>query len=355
MRSNIFRIVCSAMLACSVAPQLEAAYTLKDGCLVNSKEVATLSVQEHFDLGAQALDACDWNEALCQFTIVSCSFPSTPYGQEALFYIGISYYYLEEYDMANEAFSQYLKASSNPRLFQEAVEYKYSIAECFKNGAKRRFFGTKKLPKWASGTSMALTIYDEVIAAVPCNNIAAHALVSKGYLLWTIQDYRQAVDSFQMVIRRFPKHELAPECYLYISQVYLEQSRVEFQNPDLLAFAQINLRKFQQDFPREERLCEAEENVHQIKEIYACGLYDTGRFYERTCKWRAAIIYYHNAIHQFPDTSVAQLCKERILCLDPTSTIPYNYPIEDGSVDTKMEGEDIDGNIEPFDETQETE
>jgi outer membrane protein assembly factor BamD (BamD/ComL family) len=300
-------------------------------------------------LGAQALDSCDWNESLTQFTIVSSCFSSTPYAQEAMFYIGVSYFYLEEYDLANDAFSEYLKSQSNPRLFQEAVEYKYWIAECFKNGAKRRFFGTKKLPKWASGTSMALTIYDEVVAAVPCHDIAAQALVSKGYLLWTIREYRQSVDAFQMVIRRFPKHELAPECYLYISRVYLEQSRIEFQNPDILAFAQINLKKFQLDFPREDRLCEARENVQQIQEIYARGLYDTGRFYERTCKKRAALIYYHNAIHQFPDTCVAQLCQERILCLDPVGIVPYNYPLEN----EEAGGKEIDIDMEPFNDALE--
>lgn len=348
MSYKLFWVLCGAVLAFFCAPQLQAAYTLKDGWFVNCDEVASVSPQEHFELGSQAIDACNWKEAARQFYIVSYNFPANPYGQEAFFYLGVAYFYLKEYDFANNAFSQYLKAHSNPRLFQEAVEYKYAIAERFKEGAKRRFFGTKKMPKWASGTSMALTIYDEVIAAVPCHEIAAQALVSKGMLLWQLKDYRQSVESFQMVIRRFPKHELAPECYVFISQVYLEQSWYEFQNPDVLAFAQINLRKFQQDFPREERLCEAQENVQQIKEIYARGLYDTGRFYERTCKWRAALIYYHNAIHQFPDTCVAQACQERILKLDPASTIPFNMPLgdDDGTV-----GEGVDIDLEPFDES----
>lgn len=316
-----FYVACTlgcALMMSTLTTILPAAYTLKKGRLVNVEEIARYSAQEHFALGCTAIDAEDWCEAAKQFHIVITNFPTTSYGQESHYYMGICHYNLNEYDFANESFTQYLKLQSNPRFFQETVEYKFAIAERFKEGAKRRFFGTKKLPKWACGKSNAIQIFDEVVAAVPCHDIAARALVSKGCLLWEWRDYRAAIESFQMVIRRFPKHELAPECFLYISRVFLAQSVVEFQNPDILAFAEINLRKFKQEFPREDRISEAECNVQSIKEVYARGLYDTGRFYERTCKKAAAIIYYKNAIHQFPDTCIAVLCRDRLACLDPS-------------------------------------
>lgn len=318
MKTRFCFLIGCAFAISAVSMPLQGAYTLKGGRIVSVQVIAKYSAQEHFALGLTAIEAGDWNEAAKQFNIVETNFPTTSYGQEAHYYLGICHYKLEEFDIANEAFSQYLKVQSNPRFFQETIEYKYSIAERLKEGAKRRFFGSKQLPKWACGKSMALNIYDEVIAAVPCHDIAARALVSKGFLLWEMSDFRPAVESFQLVIRRFPKNELAPECYLYISQVYLELSEIEFQNPDILAFAQINLRKFTQEYPREERVCLVENDVQAIKEIYARGLYDTGQFYERTCKREAAIIYYRNAIHQFPDTCVANLCRNRLLCLDPS-------------------------------------
>lgn len=317
MKSKFFWIIGCFIAFSAITLPLQAAYTLKKGRLVNVDEIARYSAQEHFAMGGDAMEAEDWKEAAKQFCIVVKNFPNTPYSQEALYYLGVSYYHLKEYDFASQMLSDYLKVQNNPRFFQETIEYKFAIAERFKEGAKRRFFGAKKFPKWASGTAMSLKIYDEVIAAVPSHDIAARALVAKGSLLWKMKDYRSCVEAFQMVIRRFPKHELAPECYLYISRVFVEQSQIEFQNPDLLAFAQINVRKFKNDFPREERICEAELNVQAIKEIYARGLYETGQFYERKCKKQAAIIYYYNAIHQFPDTCISELCRERLSCLDP--------------------------------------
>lgn len=295
----------------------EAAYVLKGYKLVDADEVATLPAQEHFNLGKKALDEGQWPEAVRQYRMVTSSFPNSTFAAESYFYLGVAYFNQRELDFANDAFSSYLRSKNNPRLFQEAVEYKCSIADQFAAGARRRVLGTKKLPKWASGTALALKIYDEVIAALPSHDIAARALYSKGALNWQLKNYRDSVEAFQMVIKRFPKNELAPESYVAISKVYLEQGRFEFQNPDVLAFAQINLRRFKQDFPREERIAEVESDLLAIKEIYAQGLYDTGQFYERIHQPKASIIYYHNAIEQFPETKVAELSRQRLAKLTP--------------------------------------
>lgn len=309
MRSSCWACLFALLLLTSTA---EAAYVLKGYKLVDADEVATLPAQEHFNLGKKALDEHNWDEAVRQYRMVTSSYPTSPYAAESYFNLGLSYFNLGELDFANDAFSRYLQAKNNPRLFQEAVEYKCMIADKFASGARRRFWGTKKLPKWASGSALALKIYDEVIAALPSHEIAARALYAKGSLNWQLKHYRESIDAYQMVIKRFPKNELAPESYVAISKVFLEQSRYEFQNPDVLAFAQINLRRFKQDFPREERVSEVEADLLAIKEIYANGLYETGQFYERTHKPKAAIIYYHNAIQQFPETRVAEQCRQRL-------------------------------------------
>lgn len=291
---------------------VHAAFTLKNGKLVDANTVATKSAIEHYNAGVEAYQANNWKEAALQFRIVAENFPNSSYSQDALFYLGVSEYHQNEMDFANEAFNSYIKSKNNPKYFQLAIEYKFAIADKLGGGAKKRILGTRKLPKWSCGKALALQIYDEVIAALPCHDLAAKALFAKGNLQWDMSNYRGSVDAFQMLIKRFPKHELAPESYVAISQVYLEQSAIEFQNPDILAFAQINLKRFKQDFPREDRISQVESDVLSIKEIYAQGLYETGQFYERTGKPRAAVIYYQNAIKQFPETQVAVKSQTRL-------------------------------------------
>lgn len=307
-----------AISLCLIAfsSSLQAGYTFKNGWFINSNELATMSAQEHFAAGITAYECQDYGEAAIQFTIVIVNFPNASCGPDARFFLGVCYFQFEEFDLANDTLSEYLRCTNNPKYFQEAVQYKFCIADQFRCGAKRRYFGTKQLPKWACGKDNALVIYDEVIAALPSNELAAQALFSKACLLWEMKDFRCAVESYQLVIKRFPKHELAPESYLMINRVYLQQLALEFQNPDILAFSQINLKRFKQDFPNDERICEAEADVQYIKEMYAGGLFETGDFYERICKPRAAMIYFFTAVNEFPDTEVARAAGCRLACLD---------------------------------------
>lgn len=314
-RSRLLNVLLATFFAATSF--VEAGWTIQNGRLMDADEVAIFSVEEHYNLGVEALSCQDYREASKQFRIVAKCFPTSSYGQDANYFLGVAYFELTEFDLANMAFSDYIKAKSHPQYFIEAIEYKFCIAEAFKAGAKRRIWGTKQLPKWASGEAMGIQIYDEVIAALPSHDLAAKALYAKGSMKWQMREYRESIEAFQLLTRRFPKHELCPEAYLCINRVYLDQSCREFQNPDILAFAELNLKRFKQQFPREERLYQAEQDVLAIKEVYARGLYETGEFYERVGKSQASVIYYQNTVQRFPDTSFAARCVARLKCLLP--------------------------------------
>jgi outer membrane protein assembly factor BamD (BamD/ComL family) len=291
---------------------VDGAFVIKNGSLVDADEVAKYSAEQHYSLAADAYQQCHWDEAARQFRIVATNFPNSEVGPDSWFYLAISYYHLEEYDFSNDAFSNYLKCHTNPEFFEDSIEYKFYIANLFRSGAKCRFFGTKHLPKWASGRDHAIDIYEEVIAAVPCHELAAWSLFYKAQMFREDKLFCQSIDIYQLLIRRFPKHELAPESYMAISKIFIVQSGYEKHNPDLLAFAQINLRRFQNDFPRDERICIVEQDVQQLKEIYATSLYETGQFYEHTNHDLASVIYYQKAVDDFPDTCIAVKCRQRL-------------------------------------------
>ena len=312
-----FIIVSLIIASFILTDHLSAGYVVTNGRVINAKEVATLSAQGHFEAGSKAYEKHDWQEAANHFCIVSLNFRGSVYAQESYYFLGVSYYFLHEFEHANKAFTEYLKVQNNPRYFQSAIEFKFAIADNFNLGSKRRPLGSNQLPKWFCGQVLAITIYEEVVAAIPCHEMAAKALIMKGGLHWKLRQYPEAIESFQMVIRRFPKYEQTPDCYLHIEKVYLEQCQFEFQNSDLLTLAEITLRKFERDFPKEERLAIAAADVMAIKELYACGLYETGQYYERTKKNHAAIIYYNDAIKQFSDTCIAEKCRERMKILNP--------------------------------------
>lgn len=309
-------IIFCVFLALALTNSIEGASTSKKGYIKDIERAPSMPIESHYSLGLESLDRCDYEEAIRQFAVVISNFTGFSHLAESHYFLGIAYFRVEEYDFANDSFTNYLKCTNQPKYFEETLGYKYTIAEKFRLGAKRHFFGTKQMPKWGSGHALALQIYDEVIYSLPCHEYAALSLFAKASMLWSNYEWREAVDCYQTLIRRFPKHELAPQAYLCINRVYLEQSAREFQNPDLIVLAQINLRKFAKDFPKDERLANAEADVQCIKEVYAGGLYGTARYYERTGKIGASIIYYQSAIKQFPDTKIAERCQNRLIELN---------------------------------------
>lgn len=289
-----------------------AAYTYKNGKLMKSEEFATLSVQEHYSLAMDALEQENWEELVHQSVIVVKNFSSSPFAQEAYYYLGVGYFHSEEFEFANRFFTTYLKKQSTPKFFEEAIQYKFKIADRYHRGAKRHLLGWEALPKWIPAREEAIDIYDEVITALPHHPLAAQALFGKAQLLLKENEYKASIETYQILIRRFPKHPLASESYIGIAQVYLVQSQQEYPDQDFLDLAEINLRKFRADLPGEERVGVAEKMLGEMREVYASDLYDTARFYERTSKPHAAHLYYTRIMAKYPETKVAQLANKRM-------------------------------------------
>ncbi len=172
--------------------------------------------------------------------------------------------------------------------------------------------GWDSMPKWIPARDEAIAIYDEVITALPHHELAAQALFGKARLLLKDEEYKASIETYQTLIRRFPKHPLSIESFIGIAQVYLIQSKDRYPDQDYLDLAEINLKKFKFSFPGEERVAEAENMFLDMKEVFASNLYDTGRFYERTKKPHAAQIYYNRILTKYPETRVAVSATKRL-------------------------------------------
>lgn len=326
------------LLLCCSLTTAQAAYIFKDGKFINSREIATHSVQEHFGFAKEAYEQKKWEECLKQTVIIAKNFPGSPFSHETQFYAAVSHFHLGEYDFSNEQFSEYLKHEAPSKHFEEAIHYKFQIAEKFQAGVKKHLFGTNMLPKWMPAEQDAIVIYDEVIAALPHHDLGAHALYGKATLLIANEDYQEGVETLQLLIRRFPKHPLTPESYLKITQVYLTQTKADYPDPDLLDLAEINIKKFRSDFPSEPKIEEAVMLLTQMKEVYAKSLYETGRFFERTKKPQAALIYYSKIVTKYPETPSAKLSEKRLNLLNDGKIVqrtPKELPPEEVIVQTE--------------------
>ena len=293
-----------------------AGYVLINERLYHSDELPCYSEEKHYNLAVRAFDACDYAESAKHFRILALNFSECEISADAWFFAGVSYYKLSDLDLANSALSCYLTSKTAPHYFEEAIYYKLCIADRLACGERIHPIESYKLPKCITARDLALEIYDEVISMLPTSEMAAKALFKKANLQWSFELRRDAIATYQTLIRRFPKNEMVQDSYLNILYIYLAESRIEYQNPDIFSFAEITLRRFEQDFPKDEKIETGECILATIREVFASGLYNIAEFYMRTCETRAATIYYQMVIAKFPTTKTANraLCQLRLIC-----------------------------------------
>jgi len=274
------------------------------------------SVQEYNSALQQAVAAGNWWAVIDYADIISYNFPTSPFAKEASYIMGEAYYRVGQLEYANDCFTAYLNHVTAPKHFEDAIEYKFNIAEQFANGAKKRLFGSIKMPAWVPAKEDSIEIYDEVIAALPHSEIAAKSLLSKARIQAYYEDYKPANETLDLLIRRFPRHDLAAEAYLEKNKVYLVQCEAQNLDPDLLDLTEVNLRKFKLAFPREPRLADAEKIFFDMQEIFAQNLFETGSFFERTKKTPASEIYYRKVIAKYPNTEAAEASRAKLESLN---------------------------------------
>ncbi len=296
---------------------LFGAYTVKNGKVMNVEDVATLSVQEHHSLILEAIQAQNWQEVIRQANIVIKNFPDTPFYQESFFFLGQAFYQMHDYDISNQHLTTYLKKQTALQHFRDAIELKYHIAERYRDGYKKHVGGIEMLPRWIPAKWDAIDIYDEVITALPNDDLAAKSLYGKGVIQLDDDEYTASVETLQTLIRRFPKHSLTPDAYVEIARVYLVQSQEKYPDSDYLDLAFLNLKKFRQDFPMDTRIGEAETIYGNMQEVFAESFFEIAQFYERAKKPHASILYYTKIIKSFPNTKSAELSKKRMNVLRP--------------------------------------
>jgi len=305
------RVICLLLLAALFTP-LHGAYLFKNGRFFNTRYVASLSVEEHFKKGIEAMQQKKWIEAEDQFRTVITSFSASSLAKEARYYLGIVFYEQEEFDCANEELSSYLKENNSPTHFEDVYRYKLSIAKKLASGYRRRMFGAQAMPKIMGGSSLALEIFEEIASGLPNHELAATALLDSGALLKESEEFDSAIDTYQTVIRRFKGTAFALQAFQGISACYTDQIANQPQNLDALVLAEINLKECKKEFPQAKELTQLEKDFFSMGEAYVTALYETGLLYERMDQPKASVLYYYLALTKLPTSSVATLCHNRL-------------------------------------------
>jgi outer membrane protein assembly factor BamD (BamD/ComL family) len=278
--------------------------------------------QEEYNKVSVAFQKKKWSDVKSHGKNILENASDSPYASEIYFYLGAAYFHQKDYSLSNYYLTEFLKDSKAPKFFEEAIEYKFLIAEKYQNGAKKHLLGIEKLPKITPAWEDALALYDEVITTLPRHPIAAKALFNKAQMQKIEGKFSEAIESLQTLIKRFPKDPLAPKSYLAISEAYSDESKDLFPDRDFLEQARLNVKKFKKDFPQDEKVLEAEKLLSSMQNGYARDLWESANYFAKKKKVKSSILYYTSIIHKYPESKYASLALKKI------SELKVYYPQE---------------------------
>ncbi len=313
---------------------------------LNAKDSDSVSLEVRYGTMQKAFNQKEYRSVIEDAKTIIKVAPSSPFAADTVYYLAVSYFNLKDFDLANLYFSQFLEKYATPKYFEDVIVYKYKIAEEFEMGSGRHMFGVEKLPKWVSAWEDAMALYDEVIKTLPNHEITAKAMYRKAGMLKSEKKYKEAIDTYRSVTRRFPKNLMAPESYLAIAKVYFDQSQGDYPDKDYLEQARINYKRFKRDFPSEDRIIEVEALLVKMQDLYAKELWISAKYFEKKKKYSAAKLYYEKIARLYPESSYAREAVAKLALSEVSMT----------TVEQREEGLDrngVDAN-EPSDQQIET-
>lgn len=276
------------------------------GIQVNIFSEEEVNIEEkYFTQILQHSEQKNWDNAYHICHMMYKKYPHYEKSHDVYYHWGVSSFHLKHYAKANECFSKYLEMTPNPEYFEEIIQFKFLIAESFRKGEKSHLFGWNAMPRWMPSSDQALEIYEEIIASLPHHELAVRSLFGKALLLAYYEDFADSIETFNLLIQRFPKHDLAPQSFVEIGNVYFLMAKSKQQDPTLIDQSAINIRKFRMAFPSNDNIAKAEAVHKKLQSAFADNLYDIALFYQKRKKHKAAELYFKKILSVFPESESA--------------------------------------------------
>ncbi len=200
------------------------------GCGGSLKEAAVGGVAS-FDRGKEAFDRGDWMEAIADFKAYVEQFPGTEKTDDALFYLGESYFRMKDYALASGQYDRLIRDFPTSPLHPDAL---LQLARCDD-------FQSRPAPLDQAETTRAISRYKEFLELYPEHPRAAEArkrldamtdrLAEKrwrnGRLYYRLKQYTAAEYYLRSVIKDYATSAWASESRLLLADVLVHRKQVD--------------------------------------------------------------------------------------------------------------------------------
>ena len=213
-----------------------------------------------------------------------------------------------EYDKSFDAYSVYLTKYPKGDDFDAVVEAQFKIAKLFLEGQKRKVFGVPFAPSMTRAQEM----FEGILKRAPFSKFAPLAQFNLGQCLEKQAKYPEAIAAYQTVVTKYPSDAIADDAQYQIGYVLLREAREGSYDAASQQKAREAFEDFITRYPESEKVPQARENMKSIAGGATKGSLEIAKFYEKTKKYKAAVIYYNEVLKNQPDSPESAVAKASI-------------------------------------------
>ncbi|HEY4300895.1 MAG TPA: tetratricopeptide repeat protein [Candidatus Didemnitutus sp.] len=273
-------------------------------------------------------EAHRWGAALTRYKRVARIYGTSVYAAEALFRIGLIYQHRKEYFVAFDNYQRLLGSYPSSQKFSQVIAEQYRIASQLLDGARPRIWG------WFPGfrnRERSVEYFERIIANAPYSDYAPMSLmdVARGQRL--IGGTEEAIDALDRMINTYPRSVLTPDAYLRLADAYASLVQGPNYDQESTRLAVTYYEDYLILFPGDSGAAEAERGLAKMKSSLAQSKVIMADYYFKYRKnYKAARVFYNEAITVYPDSDVAAKAKLKLAKVDAilnnTKPPPDNTP-----------------------------
>jgi outer membrane protein assembly factor BamD len=320
-RSSLFALLGLVLTLCGAARlHAELVWTPGKGWEVKGGVLAGLTGED----GRNALDAMnkaraaeeagDTRKAIKGYESVTKKFPNSVYASEAFYRTGLLQEKRREYYKAFESLQQIVFRYPNSERFNQVVGDQYRIAQGLLDGKRAYMWGI--IPGFRN-REKSIEYFEQVIRNAPYSDYAPLSLMNVARAHQRSGSTEEAIDALDRMINAYPQNVLTPDAYLKLAQTHGSLVEGAYYDQASTKSAITYYEDFLIQFPGDSGAADAEKGLADMKTMLAQSKMQLADYYYKYRKnYKAAKVFYNEAITTYPDSPVAARARTMLADVD---------------------------------------